>query len=82
VYEQSPPVYQPSPIKPETSDKLSFNEAFLVEKPKWNDIWATVLFTLVSIGFLIVSGFAFTGYKDKAENTDTISLNGHTIVCL
>lgn len=82
VYPQSPPVYNPSPIKPESSDKLSFNEAFLVEKPKWNDIWATVLFTLVSIGFLVVSGFAFSGYQHEASNADTISLNAHTIVCL
>lgn len=82
TYTQSPPIYNPSPIKPESSDKLSFSEAFLVEKPKWNDIWATVLFTLVSIGFLVTSGFAFSGYKNSSAKSDTLSLNAHTIVCL
>lgn len=85
IHEQPPPVYIPStPIKPEKSDKLSFKEAFLIEKPKWNDIWASVLFSLVSIGFLIVSGFAFSGYKhDKHDaKSDTISLNSNIIIIL
>jgi hypothetical protein len=42
--------------------KPTFQEAFKVEKPKWNDIWAGLLFLAVAAGFVAVSGIAIQGY--------------------
>jgi hypothetical protein len=32
-----------APPPPPQGEKYSFNEAFKIEKPKWNDIWAAIL---------------------------------------
>lgn len=42
--------------------KPQFEEAFKIEKPKWNDIWAGVLFILVCAGFTAVSAISIQGY--------------------
>jgi hypothetical protein len=56
----------------------------VVEKPKWNDIWASVLFTLICIGFIAVSGVAISGYKSAgtSDKNATLSLNIYTIALL
>ncbi|KAJ0331508.1 hypothetical protein COL922a_011813 [Colletotrichum nupharicola] len=51
-------------------EKYTFEEAFKVEKPKWNDLWAAILFWLVFLGFAAVSGLTISGYSQ------TKSLNG------
>ena len=43
-------------------NKPSFDQAFKVEKPKWNDIWAGLVFLAVCAGFVAVSGIAIQGY--------------------
>lgn len=43
--------------------KPNFDQAFKIEKPKWNDLWAGILFILVCAGFVVVSGIAIQGYS-------------------
>ena len=43
-------------------EKPTFDQAFKVEKPKWNDIWAGILFLAVVAGFIAISGIALQGY--------------------
>jgi hypothetical protein len=42
--------------------KPQFEEAFKIEKPKWNDLWAGILFILTCAGFVVVSGISIQGY--------------------
>ena len=42
--------------------KPTYEQAFKIEKPKWNDIWAGLLFIAVFAGFIAVSGIALQGY--------------------
>lgn len=46
----------------ESDQKPSFDQAFKVEKPKWNDIWAGLLLLIVFGGFVAVSGISIQGY--------------------
>jgi hypothetical protein len=43
--------------------KPQFEEAFKIEKPKWNDLWAGILFILVCAGFVVVSAISIQGYS-------------------
>ena len=63
-YAQKPPGYGPSlgPQGDFANDKPTFEQAFKVDKPKWNDLWATALFLAVFAGFVAVSGIAIQGY--------------------
>lgn len=68
--------------------KPTFNEAFKVEKPKWNDIWAGLLFLAVVAGFIAVSGIAIQGYASTYGfngggiygSDNTFGLSTNTIV--
>ena len=51
-------------------NKPEFDQAFKVEKPKWNDIWAALLFLAVFAGFVAVSGLSLQSYAS------TYSFNG------
>lgn len=44
------------------SDKPTFDQAFKVERPRFHDIWAAILFIAVCAGFVAVSGIAIQGY--------------------
>lgn len=46
-------------------EKVPFEQAFKVERPKWNDLWAGILFLLFMMGFVVVSGIALHGYGMK-----------------
>jgi len=63
--QQAPPQYGTS-YGPQgyeaTGEKMDFNQTFKVDKPKWNDLWAGVLFIAVFAGFTAVSGIAIEGY--------------------
>lgn len=71
-YPQAPPPqnYQQANYTPQgydnnpTGEKQDFNQAFAVDsgKPKWNDLWAAILFLLVFGGFVAVSGWTLKGY--------------------
>ena len=43
-------------------EKPTFDQAFKVDKPKWNDIWAGALLIAVFAGYVAVSGIAIQGY--------------------
>lgn len=45
------------------SEKPTFDQAFKVQKPKWNDIWAGIALILVFAGFVAVSAISIAGYS-------------------
>lgn len=69
-------------------EKPMFNQAFKIEKPKWNDLWAGILFLLVCAGFVVVSAISIQGYaKTRGFNgggiydgTRSVGLNTNTLV--
>ena len=84
-----PPYGQPSP--PQNNgydDKQTFEQAFKVEKPKYNDIWAGILFLLFFFGFAAVSGLSLQGYAtDKSSRgggiygaAQGVGLNSNTVI--
>lgn len=94
-YSQQPPQY--SNGRQEHNDvvgKVGFDQTFKVDKPKYNDIWATILFILTFVGFAGVSGLAIHGYAatkseqgngfggSSSSTTNTVSLNTNTVVLL
>jgi hypothetical protein len=56
------PFEPPSQKKYEPDGSWQFDQAFKVEKPKWNDLWAGILFLIVSAGFVVVAGISLQGY--------------------
>lgn len=63
-YQQQPPYQQQQPQSQFQygDQKVPFEQAFKIEKPKWNDVWAGILFMLFMAGFVVVSGIALQGY--------------------
>jgi hypothetical protein len=79
--DQAPPYNAPS----NPNEKQDFHQAFQVPKPKWNDLWAAILFLLTCGGFIAVSGITIRGYQvssDGSSNNNTFGLNRLTIVLL
>jgi hypothetical protein len=67
----------------------TFAQSFHIEKPKYNDIWAAILFLAVFAGFVAVSGLAINGYSSTSEgggiynsNAQEVGLNTNTIILL
>jgi hypothetical protein len=54
----------PPPADPKTNGygAPTFDQAFTVQKPKWNDLWAGILFLITCAGFVAVSGISIQGY--------------------
>jgi hypothetical protein len=76
--------YQPPQYAPE-GEKQDFNQTFKVEKPKFNDLWAGILFLIVFGGFVAVSGYSITGLTKNQSggiygNQDNFGLNNNTIL--
>lgn len=44
------------------SEKPTFDQAFKIERPKYNDLWAGLLFIAVFLGYAAVSGISIRGY--------------------
>ncbi|TAQ85817.1 hypothetical protein B7494_g5863 [Chlorociboria aeruginascens] len=67
-------------------EKYDFARSFRVDQPKFNDIWAAILFLLVSAGFVAVSGLVIHGYKSTNagggiyHNDDNAGLNSNTVI--
>ncbi|KAL1844961.1 hypothetical protein VTK73DRAFT_1424 [Phialemonium thermophilum] len=69
-------------------EKPSFDQAFAVPKPKWNDVWAGILFLIVFAGFVVVSAISIQGYAaNRRQNgggfddqLNTFGLTTHTII--
>jgi hypothetical protein len=69
-YGQAPPQYGNNSYAPQNyeaqGEKQDFQQAFKLDKPKFNDLWAGLLFLAVFFGFAAVSGITLQGYaKDK-----------------
>lgn len=63
-YNQQPPQYnnkQQEMVQEGT--KQDFTQAFKLDKPKYNDTWAALLFIATFCGFVAVSGIAIQGYS-------------------
>lgn len=43
-------------------EKPSFDQAFKLERPKYNDLWAGLLLIAVFAGYVAVSGLSIRGY--------------------
>jgi hypothetical protein len=64
-------------------EKVTFDQNFKIQKPKWNDLWAGILFLLVCAGFTAVSAIALQGYgKRPTERTAETSMILVTNICL
>ncbi|KAF5718771.1 PNS1 [Fusarium globosum] len=70
------------------NEKASFEEQFKIPKPKWNDLWAGILFILFMAGYIVVSGIALQGYAANKGNAGSgiygnrndFSLNTSTVI--
>ncbi|PKS10369.1 hypothetical protein jhhlp_002120 [Lomentospora prolificans] len=68
-----PPPYGYQPPEAVGDATYTFDQAFKVDKPKWNDLWAGILFLIFVAGFTAVSGIAIRGYATtKGTNGDGI----------
>lgn len=69
----APPPYPPSPAKHD-GPPPSYDELFPIEKPKWNDLWAGLLFLATCAAFVVVSAISIQGYGLSS------SITSHTCV--
>ncbi|KAK2759343.1 putative choline transporter, neither null mutation nor overexpression affects choline transport [Arachnomyces sp. PD_36] len=71
-----------------SDEKHTFDQAFTVQKPKFNDLWAGILLILTFCGFVAVSGITIRKYATHMSFTGTgiynsannFSLNSNTVV--
>ena len=88
-YPQQPPTYGTSFNPPQDSNQ-DFKDTFEIKKPKWNDLWAGLLFIATFLGFVAVSGIVLFRYSKYHSfngggiynNTNNFSLNTNTLVVL
>ncbi|KAJ5684076.1 uncharacterized protein N7477_000421 [Penicillium maclennaniae] len=79
-----PPEYPDHPPPPYST----FDEAFKIEKPKWNDIWAGLLLIAVFLGYVAVSGYTIHSYAVNKgfngggiyDSSNDFSLDTNTLV--
>ncbi|KAG5922984.1 putative choline transporter, neither null mutation nor overexpression affects choline transport [Claviceps capensis] len=80
-----PPPYSYNPPK-ESDPNYSFDQAFKIEKPKYNDIWAGILMILFFAGFVAVFVITIRRYITGSHGggvyggTNNFSLNNNTII--
>jgi hypothetical protein len=57
----------PPPVDPKANGygAPTFDQAFAIQKPKWNDTWAGILFLLTCAGFTAVSAISIQGYGER-----------------
>lgn len=69
-------------------EKYSFDQTFNIPKPKYNDLWAGILFILFFAGFVVVSAISIHGYVSNFtfsgdgiyDSTNDFSLNTNTLI--
>lgn len=75
----APPEYgYQAPNYDPNGGKLGFEETFKIEKPKWHDLWAGILFLIVCAGFIAVSVIAFRGYDTSRNQRKSFAINSKT----
>ncbi|KAK3325918.1 plasma-membrane choline transporter-domain-containing protein [Apodospora peruviana] len=88
--QQPPPPFDPKQNGPNGvpyGPPPSYDEVFKIQKPKWNDLWAGILFLLTCAGFVAVSAISIQGYAaTRRQNSGAINgqannfgLTTHTI---
>ncbi|KAI1805618.1 DUF580-domain-containing protein [Daldinia bambusicola] len=83
-----PPAPGPNPMGGYGNEKPMFNQAFKLERPKYNDIWAGILFLIVVAGYIAVSGISINGYASTKnfqgdgiyDSGSRVGLNTNTLV--
>jgi hypothetical protein len=88
-YPQQPPQYGQQP-NTGNGEKIEFDQTFKVDKPKYNDIWAAVLFISTFAGFIAVSVLSIHGYATSnqgggiynGDTGNTVSLDANTVILL
>lgn len=69
--------------------KQTFDQAFKLERPKYNDLWAGILLILTFLGFVAISGLSLQGYAANKtgnagngiyNNPNNFSLNTNTVI--
>ncbi|KAL3428450.1 hypothetical protein PVAG01_01959 [Phlyctema vagabunda] len=84
-----PPAPQYGAHQPNYSpEKQDFTQTFQVDRPKYNDLWAAILFLAVFAGFTAVSGITLYGYSATKgqqgggiyNSTQDVGLNTNTII--
>jgi hypothetical protein len=88
-YSQQPPNY--GQANEAGNEKSGFEQKFRVDRPKFNDIWAALLFLATFAGFVAVSGLSIYGYSATKgqqgggiynSGTTAVALNTNTIILL
>ncbi|TLD31518.1 hypothetical protein PspLS_02698 [Pyricularia sp. CBS 133598] len=80
-----PPQYVPNY---NANEKQDFAQTFKVEKPKWNDLWAGILFIVFVLGFAAISAISLRGYASSRgtqgggiyDGRNNFSLSTSTII--
>lgn len=67
-YAGVPPQGQQQQFQYGGDQKVPFEQAFKIERPKYNDVWAGILFLLFMAGFTVVSGIALHGYGKQPSS--------------
>ena len=66
--------------------KETFNETFKLDRPKYNDLWASILFLLTFLGFVAVSGISLHGYATNSsgggiyQDANSFTINSNTMI--
>ncbi|MCJ1345439.1 putative choline transporter, neither null mutation nor overexpression affects choline transport [Peltigera leucophlebia] len=75
-------------LPPQREEKQTFAQAFKIDKPRYNDLWAGILLIFTFLGFVAVSGLSLQGYSASKKFSgggiynapNDFSLNTNTIV--
>jgi ABC-type Fe3+ transport system permease subunit len=67
------------------ADSKTFDQQFKIEKPKYHDWWAGLLFIAVFLGYVAVSAITIRGYSNQHSggiygNANQFALNSNTII--
>jgi hypothetical protein len=67
------------------NDSKTFEQQFKLDKPKYNDLWAGLLFIAVFLGYIAVSAISIRGYSNQNSggiygNANQFALNSNTVI--
>jgi hypothetical protein len=65
-YNHPPPQQQFDHVQDPPPPYQTFEEKFAVSKPKYQDLWAAILFLISFFGLIVVSGISINGYRATA----------------
>ncbi|KAF8252961.1 DUF580-domain-containing protein [Wilcoxina mikolae CBS 423.85] len=91
-YNQQQPAYSDGPKYPNPNEPpppYTFEQKFTVAKPKYNDLWAAILFLVDFFGLVVVSGISLNAYRATKktngngiydDRSNTFGLSTNTII--